>query len=90
MDPALSSSGLTDSRRKRNAKVSLPLEVWYLGHVEFSREDSDSPQKLEYEARNTMLGIVTGQPPRRFAFKLDRDVESVKVKLFIRPDVAPC
>lgn len=79
VDPALSSSGLTDSRRKRNAKVSLPLEVWYLGHVEFSREDSDSPQKLEYEARNTMLGIVTGQPPRRFAFKLDRDVESVKV-----------
>lgn len=78
-DPAMSSSGLTDSRKKRNAKFSLPLEVWYLGHVEFSRRDGDSPQKLEYEAKNMMLTIVTGQPPRKFLFKLDRDIKSIKV-----------
>jgi len=32
---AMSLSGLTDFSKKRNAKLLLPLEVWYLGHVEF-------------------------------------------------------
>ena len=80
LDPALASSGLTDSRTKRNTKLTLPLEVWYLGHVEFSCKADDPPQKLEYETDKRKLTITTGQPPRKFMLMLDRDVDGVTVE----------
>ncbi|KAL4080732.1 hypothetical protein J3A83DRAFT_62339 [Scleroderma citrinum] len=85
LDPTLLPSGLVDSRRKKDAKLSLPLEVLYFGHAEFSRESDHWPLKLEYEDRNKTLVISVGQPPRKFPFKLNRDVDSVKVSLFPPP-----
>ena len=79
LDPALPSSGLTDSRGKRDTKLTLPLEVWYLGHVEFLRKADDPPQILEYETLKKILTITTGRPPRKFVLILDRDVDGVTV-----------
>ncbi|KAI6129758.1 hypothetical protein EDD16DRAFT_1154899 [Pisolithus croceorrhizus] len=73
-----SSSGLIDSRKKRDSKISLPLEVWYLGHREFPRE-GEVPHKLTYNDHTKVLSLSFGRPVRKIEVKLDRGVDMIKV-----------
>ncbi|KAI6129977.1 hypothetical protein EV401DRAFT_681080 [Pisolithus croceorrhizus] len=73
-----SSSGLIDSRKKRDSKISLPLEVWYLGHREFVRE-GEVPDKLTYNDHTKMMSLSFGRPVRKVEVQLDRAVDMIKV-----------
>ncbi|KAI6042715.1 hypothetical protein EDC04DRAFT_2658082 [Pisolithus marmoratus] len=73
-----SSSGLIDSRKKRDSKIYLPLEVWYLGHREFRRE-GDVPDQLTYNDGDKTLVLAFGRPVRKLKIKLDRQVSEAKV-----------
>lgn len=73
-----SSSGLVDSRKKRDRSISLPLEIWYLGHRAFPRE-GDVPHELAYNDRTKTLTVSFGRPDCKFEVQLESGFDKAKV-----------
>ncbi|KAI5988964.1 hypothetical protein EDD15DRAFT_2285488 [Pisolithus albus] len=73
-----SSSGLVDSRKKKDRRISLPLEVWYLGLREFPRE-GDVPHELVYDNRTKTLTVSFGRPDCKLEVKLNSAFDKAKI-----------
>ncbi|KAH0832102.1 hypothetical protein J3R83DRAFT_13011 [Lanmaoa asiatica] len=74
-----SSSNLVNSSREKEGTQILPLEAWCLGHHLFEHSES-APLKLAYEVARQRVTVIRGQsPPKKFEFKVDRDVYSVMI-----------
>ncbi|KIJ62621.1 hypothetical protein HYDPIDRAFT_114280 [Hydnomerulius pinastri MD-312] len=68
------------STRRKDGVISLPLEAWHFGHKLFESDDPQSPHTFNYNRqKHTLTVSISGRPPRHIVFRLDRDMDAVKI-----------